>query len=86
MEDLINQAVANHDYVLLVLSVLLVGVPAGLKLAGKDVPVVDQIVKVLTGLLKGRAKPIVAPPPAEGEKVGLAAVIDIKPETPEKPQ
>lgn len=78
MEDLINQAVASHDYVLLVLAVLLLAVPAGLKLAGKNVPGLDAAIDLGKKLLLTRAKIVPVVPPSEGEKTGIAAVVDIQ--------
>lgn len=77
MEELINQAVASKDYVLLVLAVLLLAVPTGLKLAGKDVPGLTSAIELGKKLLLTRAKIVPVVPPAEGEKTGIAAVVDI---------
>lgn len=78
MEDLISQAVASHDYVVLVLAVLLLAVPAGLKLAGKSVPGLDSAIELGKKLLLTRAKIVPVVPPAEGEKQGIAAVVDVQ--------
>lgn len=78
MEDLINQAVAAHDYVLLVAAVLLLAIPAGLKLAGKSVPGLDGAIELAKKFLLTRAKVAPVVPPAEGEKTGIAAVVDIQ--------
>lgn len=78
MEDLLNQAVANQDYVTLVLGILLLGVPLVLKGFGLKVPMVDQIVEAGKKLLALKAKAAVVPPPAEGERTGIAAIVDIQ--------
>ena len=77
MEELINQAVASKDWVTLALGVVLLAVPLVLKALGKDVPWLDPIIAGAKKLLASKAKPEVIPPPAEGEKTGLAAVVDI---------
>lgn len=78
MEDLLNQAVANKDYFTLVLGVLLLGVPLVLKGFGVKVPMVDALVDAGKKMLALKAKTEVVPPPKEGEKTGLAAVVDIQ--------
>ena len=78
MEDLLNQAVANQDYFTLVLGVVLLGVPLVMKGFGLKVPLVDQIVEAAKKLLALKSKAAVVPPPAEGEKTGIAAVVDIE--------
>jgi hypothetical protein len=83
MEELINQAVANKDWLAVGLASVLLIVPVVLKALGKDVPWLDPVLAGLKKLLTAKVKAEVVPPPAEGEKTGIAAVVPIKPE--EKP-
>ncbi len=78
MDELINQAVASKDYVMLAVAVLLLAVPAGLKLAGKNVRGLDAGIELVKKILLTRAKIVPVVPPAEGEKTGIAAVVEIK--------
>lgn len=68
---------------------LLTLVGVGLKIAGKNVPVIDQLLKMLQVVAKVLPKKQVLPPPSDPAKeAGLAAVIELKPEdkkTPEQP-
>lgn len=77
-QKVINDAVASHDYVTLVLAILVVAVPAGLKLAGKDVPVLDPIIAGLKAVISSKAKVVQIPPPAPGEKTGVEAVVKVE--------
>ena len=80
MEELINAAVANKDWVTLVLGIVLLAVPLVLKALGKEVPWLDPIIAGAKKLLAAKVKPVNIPPPAEGEKTGIAAVVDIREE------
>lgn len=75
MDDLITQAAQSGDYLLLGVAVLLVLVPAGLKLAGKSVPGLDAAIEVAKKMLLSRSK--IVPVKPEDEK-GIAAVVDIQ--------
>ena len=58
-------------------AILVTLVAIGLKMAGRSVPVLDQIVSLVNAGVK--LLPKKAPPaPAPDEKTGLAAVVDIK--------
>lgn len=76
--DIINQAAAGGDWILLAVGAVALIVPIVLKALGKSVPVVDQIIsvvlKVATSLRKPKAPPAVEP----GKPEGIAAVIKIE--------
>jgi hypothetical protein len=66
---------------------LLTLVGVGLKIAGKNVPVIDQILKMLQVVAKVLPKKQALPPPSDPAKeVGLAAVIELKPEDKKPPE
>lgn len=75
MEDLINQAVAQGNYLLLAAAVLLLLVPAGLKLAGKDVPGLDAAIELAKKLLLSKTKIVPVKPE---DQPGIASVVDIQ--------
>lgn len=82
---LINDAAASGNWLVLALAVVLLAVPIVLKALKKPVPIVDQLVPVLVGLLKRLKKD---PPPEQKPEAqeGIAAVVPIesarKPEEP----
>ena len=87
MEDLtqqLNDAVARGDWLqVTALAVVVIGgvVTAGLKVAGKPVPILDKVIDGARGALKLLPKkPAVEPKP--GEKQGVEAVVEVKPEAP----
>lgn len=88
MDEMIQQlseAVARGDWPQVVgLTVIVLGtlVGAGLKIAGKPVPVLDQVVSLTKAGLKILPKKAPAAP-AEGEKQGVEAVVEVKSETPD---
>lgn len=85
MDEMIQQlseAVARGDWPQVVgLTVIVLGtlVGAGLKIARKPVPVLDQVVSLTKAALKMLPKKEQVAP-AEGEKQGVEAVVEVKPE------
>lgn len=79
--ELINQASAQGDLVALIVGLVALAVVSVLKVLGKQVPIVDQLINVgltLFNKLRG-VKPKVVPAKPE-EQSGLAGVVDVKPE------
>lgn len=77
LEDLINEAAQQKNWPLLVGALVIVLVPAVLKLLGKQIPIIDSAVDLAKKALPMLRKKDV-PPPAAGEKEGLAAIIPIE--------
>lgn len=77
LEDLINEAAQSKNWPMLIAALIVILVPAVLKLLGKKVPLVDAAVDLAKKALPMLRKKE-APPPAEGEKEGLAAIIPIE--------
>lgn len=81
----INDAAASGNWLVLAFAVVLLAVPIVLKALKKPVPIVDQLIPVLVGLLKRFRKD---PPPEQKPEAqgGIAAVVPIesarKPEEP----
>ena len=63
---LINDAVSNQQWILLALAIVLLIVPIVLRALGKQIPIVDQLVPVITGFLKGLLKKPEPKRPASG--------------------
>lgn len=73
---LISEAAASHSWVVLALALVLLAIPLVLKALGKSVPIVDQLLPALVGLLKGfKKKP--AEPEVKPEDDGISNVVHI---------
>lgn len=77
LTQLLNEAAQGKDWVVLVGALLAILIPAVLKILGKQVPIVDQILDfAIKFLIAFRKKPEV--PAKPDEKTGLAAVVPIE--------
>lgn len=83
---IISDAAMSHSWLMLALAVVLLAVPIVLKALGKSVPIVDQLLPVLVGLLKSlkKAPPPMADPPKEEEGVSNVVKIDREQDPPAK--
>ena len=87
---LIQDALANHGYVVAAIAAVIFLVPLVLKAFGKSIPVLDPILEVALSVLRAFSKPKDAaklvPPEEAAKQEGLAAVVEIKPLSIVKPQ
>ena len=78
LEALIHEAAQNKDWLTLAIAAVLLIVPVVMKALGKKVPLLDSGLDLVAKILPALKKKPVEPPPAEGEKQGLAAVVPIE--------
>jgi hypothetical protein len=78
VEELINQAVAQKDWIMLGAASLLLVVPVVLKALGKNVPMLDFAIDLGRKLLLSRAKIVPVEKKPEDEPKGIAAIVDIQ--------
>jgi hypothetical protein len=81
LEELINEAAQSKNWPMLIAALLVVVIPAAMKIAGKQVPILDSALTFAKKYLPLLRKPEVPPAP-EGEKEGLAKVIPIEEKKP----
>ncbi len=77
LNDLINVAITNKNWLLLAVAILLVLVPTVLHLLGKDMPIVTTLLTAVADFLK--ARPSLTAPKSEDQK-GVLSVVKVEEE------